>query len=140
MRHFEKSSEKEGSAIGNHGTFFSRDLYTIGKLWTKFQLYNLLFPEIIQFNWTNILWIKIAHRSEIFGLLSDWVNIYQIHHVIFGNKIQFFFNFSHHSSISWEITLLYFFSWNFIWFLWKEPIKVQNFRKFLMLSLNFTKW
>ena len=71
MRHFEKSSEKEGSAIGNHGIFFSRDLYTIGKLWTKFQLYNFLFPEIIQFNWTNILWIKIAHRSEIFGLLSD---------------------------------------------------------------------
>ena len=30
--------------------------------------------------------------------------------------------------MSWEITLLYFFSWNFIWFLQKEPIKVQNFR------------
>ena len=35
----------------------------------------------------------------------------------------------HHSSMSWEITLLYFFSWNFTWFLQKEPIKVQNFRK-----------
>ena len=34
----------------------------------------------------------------------------------------------HHSSVSWEITLLYFFSWNFIWFGQKEPIKVQNFR------------
>ena len=34
----------------------------------------------------------------------------------------------HHSSMSWEITLLYFFGWNFIWFLQKEPIKVQNFR------------
>ena len=30
--------------------------------------------------------------------------------------------------MSREITLLYFFSWNFIWFLQKEPIKVQNFR------------
>ena len=34
----------------------------------------------------------------------------------------------HHSSVSWEISLLYFFSWNFIWFLQKEPTTVQNFR------------
>ena len=34
----------------------------------------------------------------------------------------------HHSSVSWEITLLYFFSWNFIWFGQEEPIKVQNLR------------
>ena len=33
-----------------------------------------------------------------------------------------------HSSESWEITLLYFFSWNCTWFGPKEPIKVQNFR------------
>ena len=36
----------------------------------------------------------------------------------------------HHSSVLWDITLLYFFSWNFIWFGQKEPIKVQNFRLF----------
>ena len=34
----------------------------------------------------------------------------------------------HHSLVSWEITLQYFFSWKFIWFGQKEPIKVQNFR------------
>ena len=34
----------------------------------------------------------------------------------------------HHSSVSWEITLLYFFSWNCTWFGQKEPVKVQNFR------------
>ena len=34
----------------------------------------------------------------------------------------------HHSSVSWEITLLYFFSWNCTWFGQKEPIKVQNVR------------
>ena len=34
----------------------------------------------------------------------------------------------HHSLVSWEIILLYFFSWNFIWFGQKEPIKVHNFR------------
>ena len=30
--------------------------------------------------------------------------------------------------MSWEISLLYFCSWNFIWFLQKEPTTVQNFR------------
>ena len=34
----------------------------------------------------------------------------------------------HHSSVSWEITLLYFFSWNFRLFWQKEHIKVPNFR------------
>ena len=34
----------------------------------------------------------------------------------------------HHSSMSWEISLLYFHSWNFISFLQKEPTIVQNFR------------
>ena len=33
-----------------------------------------------------------------------------------------------HSSVLWEIILLYFFSWNCTWFGQKEPIKVQNFR------------
>ena len=33
-----------------------------------------------------------------------------------------------HCSVSWEITLLYFFSWNCTWFGQTEPIKVQNFR------------
>ena len=33
-----------------------------------------------------------------------------------------------HSSVSWEITLQYFFSWNCTWFGQKEPIKVQDFR------------
>ena len=40
----------------------------------------------------------------------------------------------HHSSVSWEITLLYFFSWNFILFWRREPIKVPNFR--LSISPN----
>ena len=30
--------------------------------------------------------------------------------------------------MSWEISLLYFFSWNFIWFLQKVPTTVENFR------------
>ena len=45
-----------------------------------------------------------------------------------SNHKSVFLKFLHHSSLPWEITLLYFFSWNFVWFGQKEPIKVQNFR------------
>ena len=34
----------------------------------------------------------------------------------------------HHSSVPWEISLLYFFSWLFIWVFQKQPTTVQNFR------------
>ena len=43
----------------------------------------------------------------------------------FWNNISVFLQKLHHSSVSWDITLLYFFSWNFIYFQQKEPIKVQ---------------
>ena len=32
---------------------------------------------------THILWTKTAHRSEIFGLLSGWLKIHKIPHVVF---------------------------------------------------------
>ena len=35
----------------------------------------------------------LVHRSEIFGLLSGWVKIHQIPHVIFETISQSFFNF-----------------------------------------------
>ena len=62
-------------------------------------------------------------------LLSGWVKIHKIPHVIFETTSHFFFKLH-----SWEITLLYFFSWNFILFWWREPIKVPNFR--LSISAN----
>ena len=34
----------------------------------------------------------------------------------------------HHSLVSWEITLLYLFSWNFLSFGWKDPTKVRDYR------------
>ena len=39
-------------------------------------------------------------------------------------QVSFYLNFV---SLSWEITLLYLFSWDFIWF-GQKPIRVQNFR------------
>ena len=75
----------------------------------------------------HIVWTKIAHRSEIFGLLSGWVKIQQIPHVIFGTKNRFSFNFpslfsarKHNSSV--------FFHLNFICFGQKDLIKEQIFR------------
>ena len=43
----------------------------------------------------------------------------------FWNNKSVFLQILHHSSVSWDITPLYFFSWNFIYFQQKEPIKVQ---------------
>ena len=39
----------------------------------------------------HILWTKIAHRSEIFGLFSGWVKIHENPHVMFETS-QFFLN------------------------------------------------
>ena len=57
------------------------------------------------------------------GLLSGWVKIHKIPHgmVLFETTSQFFKKNSNHSSVSWEITLSYLFSWNFILFWWKKP-------------------
>ena len=62
-------------------------------------------------------------------LLNGLVKIHKIPHVILGTTIRFFFKLR-----SWEITLLYFFSWNFILFWRREPIRVPNFR--LSISPN----
>ena len=75
----------------------------------------------------HIVWTKIVHQSEISGLLSGWVKIHQIPHVIFGTRVSFSFNFAspfsarkHNSSV--------FFHLNFICFGQKDLIKVQIFR------------
>ena len=43
----------------------------------------------------------------------------------------------HHSSVSWKITLLYFFSWNYTWLGKRSPSKcrISDFR---LLTWNFT--
>ena len=46
----------------------------------------------------------------------------------FSNKKLVFLQSLDHSSVSWEITLLYLFSWNFTCYWKKEPMKVQIFR------------
>ena len=61
--------------------------------------------------------------------MSGWVKIHKIPHVMFETASHFFFKLR-----SWEITLLFFFSWNFILFWRREPMRVLNFR--LSISPN----
>ena len=46
----------------------------------------------------------------------------------FKNKTSVLLQSLDHSSVSWEVTLLSFFSWKFICYWQKEPIKLQIFR------------
>ena len=78
-----------------------------------------------------ILWTEIAHWSKILQLLSGWVKIHKIPDVIFETTSHFFFKLC-----SWKITLLYFFSWDFILFWRREPITVPN--SWLSISPNCT--
>ena len=68
--------------------------------------------EPVEENFQNFEW-----------LCKNWRN-YSCH--IWNQKSVFLTLF--HYSVSWEIFLLYFFGWDFIWFRQKETIKVQNFR------------
>ena len=46
----------------------------------------------------------------------------------------------HHSSVPWKITLLYFFSWNFIFCWQKDTIKVPSFRLSISPNLYFDRF
>ena len=73
----------------------------------------------------HILWIKIAQRSKIFGLLSAWVKIH-IPDFKFEATCQFFFKLCITLQCH-EITLLHFFSWDFILFWANQSAKFQTF-------------
>ena len=64
-----------------------------------------------------MLLTKAAHQKENFQTCTARIKIHQIAHV-----------FKLCVTLQWEIGLLYFFSWNFTWFLQMEPTKVQNVR------------
>ena len=81
-----------------------------------------------------ILCTKGTNYSANFGELIARIKIHQIL-VISETTNQFFFKFCITLSVSWDITLLYFFSWNFMYFQQKEPIKVyKNLVKFHVSS------
>ena len=58
----------------------------------------------------------------------------------FSNKKWVFLQSLDHSSVSWEITLLRFFSWNFIYAIDKSSTSKCKFSDFPLLALKFTKF
>ena len=56
-----------------------------------------------------MLFTKVAYKVQIFRLATLWIKICQIPHVITGNESQIFFQTLHHSSMSSDITPVYFF-------------------------------
>ena len=89
------------------------------------QITYVIFETISHFSWHNSC-IFLAQtlytfykRSPSKCKFSDFLllrlnKVHQISHVIFQMKSQFFLKVLNLFSVSWEIILLYFFSWNFI--------------------------
>ena len=77
--------------------------------------------------------------------ITDWSNYYKLRHSQFLFKFfiksqeSVFLQFLHHSSISWDIILVYFFTENFIFFGQKEPSK-WKFSDFPLLAWKLTKF
>ena len=70
-------------------------------------------------------WQKYPIKVQIFRLFTVQVKIHQISHGIFQTKVSFSLHFGWLFSVWWEITLLYFFSWNCTWFGKKSPSKCK---------------
>ena len=94
-----------------------------------------------------LLWIKRSHQSpnfETFECSGENLPNFSSHFPNYYKSV--FLHILHHSSVSWNITSLYCFSSNNIYFPQKEPIKVKIFETFecsglhLSISLcHFTK-
>ena len=79
-----------------------------------------------------LLWIKGSHQSPNYETFDTGENLLNSS-CHFSNHKSVFLKILHHSSVSWKITPLYFFSSNFGQ---KEPIKVQIFEIFKCLYQN----
>ena len=76
-------------------------------------------------------------RSNVIYFVQKWsinVHIFETFECSDQNSIKFchswnkkvtFLQILHHSSVSWDITPLYLFSWNLLYFQQKKPIKIQ---------------
>ena len=76
----------------------------------------------------SLLWIKGSHQNpnfKTFNCSDENLPYYSYH---FPNHKSVFLRISHHSSVSWKITPLYFFRSNVTYFAQREPIKVDILR------------
>ena len=77
-----------------------------------------------------LLWTIGSHQSSNFDTFKCSGENLQNSSCHFPSNKSVFLQILHHSSMSWKITPLYFFSSNNIYFAQKEPIKVKIFETF----------
>ena len=119
----------------NHKSVFLQILHDSSVSW-KINPLHFFRSNIIYFALREPTKVQIFETFECLGQNSP-------NSCHFWNNKSVFLQILHHSSVSWDITPLYFFSWNFIYFQQKEPIKVQiwwNSPEQLKFSWNFALW
>ena len=78
-------------------------------------------------------------KVQFFSFLSVLMKVHPIPHAIFENMRSGFIQILHDCSVSWEITPLYFCSWNLVCLGQKEPIE-NKFSDFSVVGWKFTKF
>ena len=101
----------------NHKSVFLQILHDTSVSWRKTPLYFFR-SNVLYFAWKGPITVQILETSEC----SNQNSPNSCH---FWNNKLVFLQILNNCSVSWDITPLYFFSWNFIYFQQKEPIKVQ---------------
>ena len=101
----------------NHKSVFLEILHHSSVSWKITPLYFFR-SNVIYFAWKGPIKVQIFETSERSNQNSP--NSYH-----FWNIKLIFLQILHHLSVSWHITPLHFFSWNFMCFQQKKPIKVQ---------------
>ena len=86
-----------------------------------------------------LLWTKGSHENTNFDFFKWFWWTFAIFFMPFSKpQVSFSSNFAWFSSVT-NVTPLYFFRWNVVYFAQKGPIKVQIFLGFLVLRSKFTK-
>ena len=85
-----------------------------------------------------LLWAKGSHQSSSFDNFECSGENLPNSSCHFPSNKSFFLQILHHSSMSWKITPLYFFSSNNTYFAQKEPIKVEIFETFECSGQNLS--
>ena len=86
-----------------------------------------------------LLWTKGSYENTNFDTFKDSDENLSNSSCHFSNHKSVFLQILHGSSVSWNITPLYFFRSNVVYFAQKGPIKMQNVLDFLVFGSKFTK-
>ena len=131
--HFQVSGENLPNSschFPNHKSVFLQILYHFSVLCKITPLYSFR-SNVIYFAQNEPVKVQIFETFECSGQFSP-------NSCHFWNK-SVFLNFLHLSSVSWDITPLYFFDWNFLYFQQKWQWRVMlNLKKIWLLVSNMT--